>query len=62
MMKWNKIITFLIVTTGTSIVVTNNLFQITEKMIYPIYKGYLITSFLLITLGVIGYSIINMKK
>lgn len=61
-MKWNKITTLIMGVFATSIVVFNNLIQIHEKIIFPAVRQNLIISFLLVLIGVIFYSIVNIKE
>ena len=61
-MKWNKAIILIISLIATSIVIFNNIIQLSEKLFLPDAKKGMILSFLVIMTTVFIYTLINIRE
>lgn len=61
-MKWNKIIILIISLIATSVIVFNNLIQLTEKLFLPETNKGMVAGFLIIMATVFIYTLINVKE
>jgi len=57
-MRWRKFLIFCVSIFGLAVVVFNNLKELAIKMLVP-YDRNLIISFAIITIGIIGYVLVN---